>query len=563
MSLTSIINIATSGVLAQQRAIGATSENIANLTTPNFARREVSFRADPVISQLSGVQAQIARDAGNSFLQSAFAAATSDSASLETRSAALNRIVSTLGEFGDDLSFADRASAATAAFARLGANPASPAARAEALSALDQTLSAFGRTRSAINFETQQASQRLDTDIVEANDILARIRRLNQQLGNGQSPGGIADQLSAEVSTLGTLINITVSRDDLGRAILTGPGGVALADAAGAARLSRTDGPTPQILVSPVSTTPATPPENGDGGTTDITSFIAGGSIGGALSLLTDDLPALQTLIDGAETNFVSALNGAVAGNVSIPAGDLVGTLALTDADIAGFSGTSVLAVLGTDGQLLNTLLIDFSTNQLSFDGGAPVAFTPTLDGLSSAINGTSGGALAVSISGEAVSFAAAGGAGVAIANDSAGLAARAGFNPLIVADGQTATGLRVVPENLRLGRLDLAGATIGSVVTGTDDGRGANALFAAGRGEATSLANALGSIGAAANAIGDDAAIAAALTQSLEVQNLSENGINLEEVLSNLILFQQAFNANARVIAAADELYESILALI
>ncbi|MEO1149932.1 MAG: flagellar basal body rod C-terminal domain-containing protein [Pseudomonadota bacterium] len=559
MSLTSIINIATSGVLAQQRAIGATSENIANLTTPDFARREVTFRADPVISQLSGVQAQIVRDAGNSFLQQAFASATSDSAALETRSAALSRIVGTLGEIGDDLSFADRASAATAAFARLGADPASPAARAEALSALDQTLAAFGRTRAAISAETEQASQRLDTDLETVNTILTRIGSLNRQLGNGASPGGIADQLSQEISALGTLIDVTVSRDDLGRATLTGPGGQSLADATGAVRLIRGEGPVPQVFVSALSATP----ETAVAGTIDIAPSVRGGSIGGALALITEDLPALEAFVEGAQNDFVVALNGAVAGNVSFPAGDLVGAGALTDEDIAALTGSSALGILDVDGNLLSQISIDFTTNQISPNGGGPTTFAPTLDGLTSALTIASDGAVNATVNNGTLSLSALGPNGIAIANDTAGLAARAGFNPLIVADAGTPTGLRVVSENLRVGRLDLAATTPGDRATGIDDGRGANALFAAGRGQAAQLANTLGSIGAAANAVGEDAAVAAALAQSLEVQNISENGINLEEELSNLILFQQAFNANARVIAAADELYDSILALL
>ena len=48
MSITVALNTAVSGLLANQQAIGATSENIANVNSPNFVRREVSFFTDAI-----------------------------------------------------------------------------------------------------------------------------------------------------------------------------------------------------------------------------------------------------------------------------------------------------------------------------------------------------------------------------------------------------------------------------------------------------------------------------------------------------------------------------------
>ena len=50
-----------------------------------------------------------------------------------------------------------------------------------------------------------------------------------------------------------------------------------------------------------------------------------------------------------------------------------------------------------------------------------------------------------------------------------------------------------------------------------------------------------------------------AMLTQ-LENEREAVSGVNLDEEAANLLRFQQAFQANARLIAVADELFESLL---
>jgi len=133
-------------------------------------------------------------------------------------------------------------------------------------------------------------------------------------------------------------------------------------------------------------------------------------------------------------------------------------------------------------------------------------------------------------------------------------------------------------PSRLALARLDLS-AVPGTPALSVGDGRGALALADAG--EALTTFEAAGQTGASsisisryvselAGDIGGRAAAAqsradasaAVLTEARHRQT-SQEGVNLDEELVNLTTYQQAFNASARMIQAAKDLYDVLLGMV
>ena len=103
-----------------------------------------------------------------------------------------------------------------------------------------------------------------------------------------------------------------------------------------------------------------------------------------------------------------------------------------------------------------------------------------------------------------------------------------------------------------------------GSGPAGLNDGAGASALAFVGAGAAArDVAQSVALIGSAARNAALGAGTASALDRELSARLASENGVNLDEELSNLILYQRAYGANARVIAAVDELWQTLLNVI
>ena len=60
----------------------------------------------------------------------------------------------------------------------------------------------------------------------------------------------------------------------------------------------------------------------------------------------------------------------------------------------------------------------------------------------------------------------------------------------------------------------------------------------------------------------GSEADTQAAIVDNIKNQILAETGVNLDEELSNMIMYKQAYNASARVFAACVEVYDTLLAL-
>ncbi len=448
MSLTVALNTAVSGLFANQSAIAATSENIANVNTANFARRESTFVTDAIPGQFAGVSVEITRAGVNRFLQSAGYDSASDAGATSVVAQAIARVEASLGTPGEDLSFANKLDEAFGALALLSAAPSSVAAKAVAVNALDAAFGAVNRTLSAVDSEITAADARLQSQTARVNTLLEEVFNLNQIVSGSNGAG---DEIDARLNELSKLIDINVTRADDGRVTVATSSGQLLANAGGYAALGFTGGGSAAISLSNVD--PAS------GGQTlvsaNINSDITGGEIGGLIALRNTELPALRQIVENAARGIATELNNVYAGNAS------VGVTAPTTTPLITETGGG------------------FFVNQ--------------------------------AILGDPAQFAAARptGGGPGGANDGAGAAA--------------------------LAALSTSGA-------------------------ANNVATAVTQIGAAARIATDANATAASFASEIETRLASEGGVNLDEELSNLILFQRAYNANARVIAAVDELYQSLL---
>lgn len=452
MSLNVALNTAVSGLLANQRALAATSENIANVNTPDFVRREVNFFTDAIPNQFSGVDVEIARAAVDRFLQGASLQGNADAAGSTAIAEALGRIEASLGAPGDNISFANRLDEAFAALTVLSADPSSPAARANAVAALDEAFNAFARTQDAINLESAAAADQIEVSVARANILLEEIFRLNQSAPDSD---GALDLIDARLSELSSLINISVTRADDGRVTVTTENGTVLSNPGGFTALGFNAGPPSSLTLSTVSD---------DGSVqTQINAAIDGeissGQLRGLLDLTNTELPALSGLVSGTAQSIANELNNVYSQNTNV--GETV-----TTAD-------QLIVVDGAGNFVVNPSIVADPTT-------------------------------------------------LAIARPSAG-------NPGGANDGLGAIELANVSLTPAAGQAAQTVALIGSAVRNAE-------------------------LAAETNT---------ALSAELSARASEAGGVNLDEELSNLIVFQQAFNANARVIAAVDELWQSLLAII
>jgi flagellar hook-associated protein 1 FlgK len=132
-------------------------------------------------------------------------------------------------------------------------------------------------------------------------------------------------------------------------------------------------------------------------------------------------------------------------------------------------------------------------------------------------------------------------------------------------------------PQALALGKLDITGATVvGDIVLTESDNRGAIALQGLqdktiGFSRAGGLEAMTTTLGNYASTVLADAGNRAALSESMAQSNEqlrveinsrieSVQAVNLDEELANMMLYQQSYNAAARLISASEEIFDALL---
>ena len=133
-------------------------------------------------------------------------------------------------------------------------------------------------------------------------------------------------------------------------------------------------------------------------------------------------------------------------------------------------------------------------------------------------------------------------------------------------------------PQALALAKVNLSAAA-GTSALSSGDGRGALGLSDAGQATATFQAaggsaggnqsvsryasDFSGDIGARAEASKTRAASASAIQSEADARKVAYEGVNLDEELIKMTTYQQAFNASARLITAARDMYDTLLGMI
>ena len=322
-----------------------------------------------------------------------------------------------------------------------------------------------------------------------------------------------------------------------------------------------------------------------------VSSSLRGGELQGLLEARDQLLPRLgdqmAELADAARFALNAAHNAA---NAHPPPQTLSGTRT----DSAAFatatrSGTAYLAVVdrGT-GDVAQTIAVDVGA---AGDAAALAAqLTAGLGGLGTATL-TADGRLEITAAG-GYALALAEGDSAITATDAAGHA-RAhglghffGLNDLLVADAAGSDGLRVRDDiaadtsRLSRSRLDVqVGPPLTSGLGGAGDNRGAQALAAAfvaetatvARGELPAGSHRLADYAAEIVALQAGAAARAAsasandqaLAEDLSARQAATAGVNLDEELSRLVLYQEAYSVSARLIAITDQLFDELLGIL
>lgn len=292
MSISSILDIAKSGLTAQRLALEVTSENITNVNTPGYSKQTTIFQTAPTTLERgfplgSGVQVAEIQRAYNDFLQQQLTGQSATNGFSNTVLASMNQAQQLFNDLSTDglgKSLQDFFSS----WQDLTSNPQGQPERQAVLASAQQLVDQFQRINGSLHDLKSEANQSLEGIVSDVNNYTSQIASLNDQIKLIEIQGGRANELRDQrdqlVRELSGKVGITYIEQTDGTLNVSMSLGQPLVIGNQAATLSLQPDPANSSYYKVLATSP--------GGNTaiDITSIVGGtnngqGEMGGTLQV--------------------------------------------------------------------------------------------------------------------------------------------------------------------------------------------------------------------------------------------------------------------------------------
>ncbi|BAM02315.1 flagellar hook-associated protein FlgK [Phycisphaera mikurensis] len=576
MSLSSALQIGRSGLLAHQRAIEVTGENLANVNTPGHHRRavrlepgrDVALGRDHVLG--TGVAFAGAERVLDAALESRLRLAGTDAGGAALTAGLLEQVEGLQNELsGTGLS--DRLTRYFDAWSQLSTGPEDPALRSLVVEEARGLAGFLNELRGAYAELEDQSLDQLGASVAEADAVLAEIEDLNGRIataeggrGRAREAASLRDRRGVLLTRLAETLPITSTEDASGKLnvhvgsqalMLDGRSrGLTVAER----EVAGVDGAPPRVESYVAIEADGTPIES------------QRGTLGALQNFRTVELRrSIENLDDVAgaiafETNRAHASSQGLVAQRSWTAihrvADADLALNLPDADRAFAASHGSFAVFVGDaasGQRTRT------TVAVDLDGLG--GDDTTLNTLAASLDAVDGLAATVSPDGRLTIAGDTPGSAVSFGEDSSGVLAALGINAFF--SGTDATDLAVDaavvgdPSRLAVGRDHRPGDNRGALaVAALADGGSARL---GGRSIRQAWTNEVETLAAATSRARDNASSTATVRESLEAQQQALSGVNSDEEALALLQYQRGYQASARFLSTVDELTQELLRLV
>lgn len=218
--MANLLDIASSGIQAYRRALSVTGQNIANIDTEGYRRREVTLRevsagqndATTISDQTGlGVQVYDIARAFDTFLAARTRSATSDFAEADVSRTTLEALESTVLPSDYDINFFLREF--FDGLSAVAQSPAELSGRAVAISQGEALAGAFARTSSALSDLERQVFAQAELTVGELNSLLVSLRNTQREVaatGAGSGANSILDSRDQALADLSKYVGISV-----------------------------------------------------------------------------------------------------------------------------------------------------------------------------------------------------------------------------------------------------------------------------------------------------------------------------------------------------------------
>jgi flagellar hook-associated protein 1 FlgK len=380
-SLSSVLDIAVSGLQVAQSGLDVVSNNVSNVNTPGYVTEVLNQSSVTSDGASSGVQVDGVKRATNAYLEAANYTAQSTAGQASITASLLTQAQNLLGD-PTPVTQADGSTTSTSffsslssVFSSLSTVAASPSSSTElaAVSQVSSFLSSAQTVQSGLTTLSSQADQQINSSVSTVNQLLSQISSLNTQISQGaitsQDATGPQNQQASLIGQLSSLIGVNVSTGANGVVTVRGTDGTLLANGAGAATLSyKVTGGTGQILVTPAQSD-----------TTSVAN-ISNGQLAGLINVRNVQIPGIAAQVAGLVNQTAGQLN-AVSNQYSAVPPPTTLTGADTGQDLATVisnfgAGTTNINIVDSAGALKSQVSINFGTDTITNSAGGSSGFT-------------------------------------------------------------------------------------------------------------------------------------------------------------------------------------------
>ncbi len=392
MSLNTILNVATSGMMAAQTGLRVVSDNIANINTAGYVRKTIA-QSNLVSNGMGvGVNIDAIKRATDKFMAAASLNGASESGRAGAISTAMDNAQKLFGDPTTTTNFFATLDDVYAAFSMAVDDPASTLLRSSAMTKVEDFLGESKRITSSLSSQIKDTDNRIGADVDRVNDLLKQIDALNVDITRAKMAGadgtGSENVQSGLINELSTYMNIQVSDRANGGVMVRSGEGVTLAGNGPATVTYNQSGPANGYLTVVTA----------NSGGQVMPLAVTNGEIQGLLQLRNTELPNLSDQLGEFVSRAAEELNRASNAASAVPAPNkMTGKDTGLDANtaFANFTGKTTIAITNAAGAIVQRVDVDFGpgpgAGTMTVNGAAGPAFTNTnfLAQLNTALGGT------------------------------------------------------------------------------------------------------------------------------------------------------------------------------
>jgi len=576
-SISNIIHTATSGLISSQTAMSVTTTNVANADTEGYTRKTANRSTTTVGGQATGVTIVGIGNSIDKALMNRVVEANSETSYDATIAAYYQSLVDTLGSTENGAALETAMTELMTVLSKAANAGGSADSLADVLEALKGWTNTLNSTSSSIQAARTTADQSIEEAVDKINGLLKNLEHLNDQIALADAAGDptadLKDRQREALEQLSSLVDINYYTLSNGEVRVYSDSGAALL-------LSRAQ--TLEYTATGSLSEDVTYGSGIDGITIngkDVTSALTGGEIGALIDMRDTTLPKAQDALDALAVGVAKAINMVANHGSANPApSTLTSSLKVNGTDPFEATGTVTVVETDKDGTVLSSVDIDLSALGVTDYNGL-------LTHLNTQLSANGSGVTASLVNGQIVLSTATADAGVAVTSDDATLTGDGsdllnawGFYDLIsgsdasdmtVSDSATTNGIATATvASTTVGEAGLAGGDtsifqgIWAALDGAIQFDAGGIMNASSRSAVSQIAALVDEIADRAESSRSAAAVSKATLSTLANSFDNAYGVNVNEEAANLVALQQSYDACAKVMSTAKDMFDTLLAM-